>query len=208
MPRTLHLYYSTLGRGYRTRAWGNRPRNAFSGRLWAAESLLSGSPRMSRLLPLFAVAVATELDPWAFDPERTRQYVFLRQRGPEKRELAFDPTDPVPARVQRQLELVNAVNANCQITYEPYDPWDDCFTGERRLRPVHHAAFTDDWLHHGRIYASHHGQQALRKLERQTIRFDGERSRAVGKSQDKPHAALVRIQPAALWVHGRLATAD
>jgi hypothetical protein len=144
--------------------------------LFASYKSPPGSPKMSRLVPLFDVAVATALDPWAFDPQFAHQYVYLRERGPEKRELSFDPTDPVPARVQRQLEVVNAVNADCEIVYDPYDVWADCLTCERRLRPIHYAIFTDDWHHHGRIYTGRYGHQGLRRLERQTIRFDEEQT--------------------------------
>ncbi len=111
-----------------------------------------GSPKTSRLVPLFDVAVETEIDPWAYDPEQPKQLVLLRERGPEKRELPFNPAAAIPFKFQHRLEAINAVNAGCQITYQPYDEWNDYLTCERQLRPVHYAVFTSDWEHQADLH--------------------------------------------------------
>lgn len=46
----------------------------------------------------------------------------------------------------------------------------------RQLRPVYYAIFTDRWEWHGRLYTGKYGHQSLRKVERRTLRFDGEQS--------------------------------
>ncbi len=142
--------------------------------LFASYRSPPGSPRMSRLVPLMPLAEITEADPWTFDPVRPQQLVFLRRRDDEQDEIAFDTKEPIPAGIQERLELVNEINNRFEITYEPYDEWEDCHRGQRQLRPVHYARFTDDWEHHGRLYTGKYGHQSLRKLERQTIRFGRE----------------------------------
>jgi hypothetical protein len=142
--------------------------------LFREERSPPGSPKMSRLLPLPPLVEIADVDPWTFDPSGEQQLVFLRKRGRKKEELSFDSDLRVPAIYTHRLSNINAVNARCNITYEPYDEWEDCHRGERWLRPVHYAIFTDDFDHHGRIYTGNYGHQSLRKLERQTIRFDGQ----------------------------------
>ena len=65
---------------------------------------------------------------------------------------------------------MNAVNSDWEITFQPYDVWEDIFSFRRQLRPIHYAVFTDTFDLHGRLYTGHYGHQGLRKFERQTIR--------------------------------------
>lgn len=144
----------------------------------------AGAPMMSRLVPLTPITTTTPADPWKFDPsthydpKQPPQLVFLRRRD-DKSDIPFDPTDGFPRRVQRKLERINAVNSEWNIYYRPYNEWEDSLNPhgqQRNLRPVHYAIFTDDWVHHGRIYTGRYGHQSLRKVERQTITFNGEPS--------------------------------
>ena len=130
-----------------------------------------GSPKMSRLLPTQRIAQYTEIDPWTFDPPRQQQYVFLRDRA-TKQDITFDQTDPVAKKYQRRLTKINKVNAKFPIFYQPLSEWSQDFDARRQLRPVHYALFTDTFHQHGRIYTSKYGQQALRKLERNTLEFE------------------------------------
>ncbi len=148
---------------------------AVQANLFANHRSPPGSPKMSRLVPLYDLALATDFDPWSFDPPTPQQLVFLRDRS-TRRDIAFDSSGEIPAAVQRKLELINKVNGRYRITFEPYEPWSDWLLDERQLRPVHYAIFTDNWFGHGRIYTGQYGHQGLRKLERQTIRFDDEPS--------------------------------
>jgi hypothetical protein len=91
--------------------------------------------------------------------------------------LRYDVDEPVVQRWQKRLERINEVNSQFSITYQPFDEWTKQFSGERRLRPVHAVIFSGDFQHHGRIYSiGRHGHQGLPKVERHTIRFDGETS--------------------------------
>ena len=98
---------------------------------------------MSRLIPLSPLRGCVLRDPKAFDPQPSQRLVQLFTRGDEPVEIEFDPTHPVAADMQKRLELINAVNSTCTITFTPYDPWQLDFVGIRRLRPVHRARFTE-----------------------------------------------------------------
>jgi hypothetical protein len=132
-----------------------------------------GSPKMSRLIPTFALSHCVEIDPWAFEPHENKQFVFLRDRD-TKQEIDFDKNHPVAAKYQKRLAKINASNAKFEIYYQPFSPFDQCFEAKRQLRPVQYARFSDDFDQHGRIYTGKYGHQALRKLERHTIEFQME----------------------------------
>jgi len=87
-------------------------------------------------------------------------------------------TDTFPAwhiarETQERLELINSVNRQYEITHEKYNQWERTFVGVKQLRPVHYARFTERWDWHGRLYTARYGHQALRKIERRTIEFNG-----------------------------------
>jgi hypothetical protein len=90
--------------------------------------------------------------------------------------MEFALGNPVALRTQTKLALVNDVNRQFQITCQMMDDWQGILTGNRQLRPVHIAIFRGTFREHGRVYTTEHGHQGLRKIERQTIRFDGEPS--------------------------------
>jgi hypothetical protein len=135
-----------------------------------------GSPKMSRLLPMPELLRYLERDPWEFDPERGRQFVFLSTRRDaegQRRELVVDWSLAIARDTQERLELINDVNSRFRITYSPYCEWEGDFVGrERQLRPVHVARFTERWDWHGRLYTNRYGHQGLRKIERRMIDFD------------------------------------
>ena len=134
-----------------------------------------GSPKMSRLIPLSPLRGCVLRDPNTIDPQPGEaRLVRLFTRGEEPVEIEFDPAHQIAAETQRRLELINAVNDAGRITCTPYDPWRLDFVGVRRLRPVHHARFTEHWGWHGRLYTGRYGHQSLRKIERRTIQFEGE----------------------------------
>jgi hypothetical protein len=133
-----------------------------------------GSPKMSRLMPLSPIRERVVRDPKAFDLPPDQGLVQLFTRGDEPVEIEFDPAHPIAADTQRRLELINAVNSGARITFTPYDPWQLDFIGVRRLRPIHRARFTERWDWHGRLYTGRYGHQSLRKIERRTIKFNGE----------------------------------
>ena len=135
-----------------------------------------GSPKMSRLIPLSAVRGSVLRDPDSFDRPVSERLVSLWSRGNSPQEIEFDPMLPVAAQTQRRLELLNAVNGRCTITFTPYDLWQQDFVATRQLRPIHHARFTEHWDLHGRLYTGRYGHQSLRKIERRSIQFDGEPS--------------------------------
>jgi hypothetical protein len=138
----------------------------------------SGKGKMSRLCPTLKLRKFEDRDPNEFDPQVPEKYVELYERGEEKTPIPFD-LDELPAyHIARQthdwLDLLNRVNNQYQITYRVYSADDKKFSDEwKRIRPVHYAVFTESWDYHGRIYTYRHGHQSLRKLERQTILFNG-----------------------------------
>jgi|GEM_PF-4062618 len=131
-----------------------------------------GSPKMSRVVPLEPLTKYADHDPWEFDPNEQKQFVFLKDRKTEE-ELKIDWNHEVPRYTQECLELINRVNSEFEITYRPWESWNQDFASERRLRPVHYAVFTNSWKYHGRIYTGRYGHQSLRRFERETIEFDG-----------------------------------
>jgi hypothetical protein len=137
-----------------------------------------GSEKMSRLLPLSPIEQYFSCDPWDFDPNRQKQLVYLTMRETDNEktasEIPFDPSIGIAAETQEKLELINEVNSKFTITYSPLDEWTDSFTGERQLRPIHYAIFKQGWDLYGRLHTGKYGHQSLRKVERSTIRFNGE----------------------------------
>ena len=159
---------------------------------------------MSRLLPTKKLASIDAADPRNFVPLEDRQIVELRQRGTPGR-LPYDKNAPVPEEYHRKLLRLDAAINRVRITYEPYDYWEDCHCGERTLRPVHFAVFTDDWDHHGRIYTRGLGYQSLRPIERETIKFDRQPSVELDFASLHPRmlyhlkGIAYRTDPYALW---------
>lgn len=83
------------------------------------------------------------------------------------------PSCHIAQQTQDRLELINAVNSRYEIMHEHYSAWESDFSGRRQLRPVHYAIFTERWEWHGRLYTGRYGHQSLRKIERNTIEFNG-----------------------------------
>jgi len=139
-----------------------------------------GSPKMSRLLPLHPIEKHATRDPWEFDPNEMKQFVYLRKRrsGDEMPvpELPIDWTLPIASETQARLELINAVNSKWDITYEPWDIWNADYQRTKQIRPVHYAIFIERWDWYGRLHTGKYGHQSLRRQERKTICFDGEGS--------------------------------
>ncbi len=127
-----------------------------------------GSPKQSRLLPTEEFRQYVPSDPWHATPPTKRQLVRVRSRT-DKQPLSFDPAHPVAVETQRKLELVNAVNATYEITYQPADL---CYRS--RLRPLHDRLFHENW-EHGRIYlVTARDRASLTRKERESIQFNGE----------------------------------
>jgi hypothetical protein len=135
-----------------------------------------GSPSESRYVPLSPLRRLVSLNPREFAVP-TEPYVTLFSREtPDQapQELDFDPTHHVPTATQAKLEQINAVNAGFVITCLQPDPWIRNALAIRQLNPVHVARFTDNWDLHGRLYTRDFGHQSIRRIERATIRFNGE----------------------------------
>ncbi len=130
-----------------------------------------GSPKMSRLFPSDKLADFTEVDPWAFDPQRNHKYVFLKDRE-TKEDKPFDNTDPIALKYQKRLSKINAVNSQFRIVCTPLAPYGGGWGDTRQLRPIHYALFADTFEQHGRLYTGRWGHQSLRKIERSTIQFE------------------------------------
>jgi hypothetical protein len=221
----LHYVYHALLRGHHQRACVMYPRReshpdfsevrlqviraAVKAGLARDEPSRRGrSPHMSRLIPSDSLAEAAPVDPWTFDPDPVRRYVYLYRRGSDREELPLDPDHPVAKEIQEKLGRVNQVNAGHRITCVREDEWG---TGEttlqrtRVLRPVHYACFTDTFDQHGRIYTGRYGHQALKRAERATIRIDGRPSVELDYSGLHPRLAYhlegvdYRDDPYALW---------
>jgi len=148
------------------------------GLLWEQTSP-PGAEKMSRLFALPPLRELLERDPLAFDPDEQRQFVFLKTRDEEKRNvLSFEklmakPDWHVANDAQKKLEIINRVNSLYEITHRHYSEWERCYVGRRQIRPVHYAIFTQHWGWHGRLYTGRYGHQSLRKIERQSILFNG-----------------------------------
>jgi hypothetical protein len=138
------------------------------------------SDHCSRLLPTEKLIGAELIDPWTVEPNAVEQFVYVKERRKDEdrgEEIAFDPTHPIAAKWQRRLELINSVNGQFRITYNPYRPTSDDFASTSlQLRPVHYASFVEDFTKGGRIYTGKYGHQGLLKIERRLIRFDGDES--------------------------------
>lgn len=130
--------------------------------------------KMTRIIPTLKLTETMSDDPWEFDPDDRKQFVFLKQRGGNGDDIPFDISDDIPSYTQRCLESINDTNYRCKITYRKWSKWEKDFTSVKLIRPVHYALFSDNFKLHGRIYTGKYGHQSLRKIERGTIRFDNQ----------------------------------
>lgn len=129
----------------------------------------------SRLIPTGPTWKGVASDPKIFDPHMGSNFVKLFKDRNTKEPIAVPADDSVASEAQRMLEQINAVNSTFAITYQPYNVWDENFDFERALIPIQHIYYTIDTSKHGRIYTpGHYGHQSLPKIERATIRFNGE----------------------------------
>jgi len=164
-----------------------------------------GGKHFSRLLVSEELLRYVPADPWEITAApKSQPLVYMRSR--EFGEwLEFDWLHPVAADTVRKLELINAVNARFNITFQRYCPLSRGFVGERRLRPVSYRLFHENWWH-GRLYThGRDGHTNLRKIERPTIRFDGQQSVELDYSAMHPRMIYhligmdYRDDPYALW---------
>lgn len=134
------------------------------------------SEYQSRLLPIGAAW--NHLDPKVFDPDLNTTYVRHYNGRRTQDELPLPPDDPVFQEVQTKLTRVNLVNSRFVITYQPHDEHELQFGPERPLNPIMRGNFRcteEDGITRGRIYTNgRYGHQRLSKIERLTIRFNGE----------------------------------
>lgn len=147
------------------------------GLLWERRSP-KGSKKISRVGPMPRMQRLPEKDPWQFDPNRLKQYVFLRKRDDKSDLLSFEglmakPPWHVAYDTQKKLKVINRVNSIYEITHLKYSAWERYWVGRRQIRPIHYAIFTDHWGWQGRLYTGKYGHQSLRKIERSTIEFNG-----------------------------------
>lgn len=150
---------------------------AVSSKLFYEVRSPKGSPSMSRLIASDTLEQMLPTDPWEFDPADEASLVRLVERNEDRTPIPFDPELPVPKRYWRFLILLNEVNKRYEIDARRYLPKRQEFAqGIFRLRPIHYAVFTGSFDLHGRIYTGRFGHQALRRIERQWIRFDREPS--------------------------------
>jgi hypothetical protein len=156
-----------------------------------------GSPKQSRAFALWKLKQHLPKDPWAFDPDTITRYVQLRDRK-TREEIPIDKelSEPehIAAQTQFELEVVNRVNSGFEITYRPWDEWEERYGARKRLRPVHVARFTDRWDWHGRLYTGRYGHQSLSPRARGTIEFHGigfEHMRAVEPDFQGMHPRLL-----------------
>ena len=175
--------------------------------LWERRSK-PGSPKMSRAVPTTTLRRYAESDPWVFDPNTEKKYVYLRKRD-DKTDIPFDldamPRGHVARMAQERLELINDMNNQYKIKYCPYSTYDKMFIGRRQIRPIHYAIFTERWDWHGRLYTGKYGHQSLSKLERHTIEFTG--CESVERDYEAHHTRILyhlldidyRDDPYKLW---------
>ena len=135
-----------------------------------------GGNKMSRLIA--TKAFGDDIDDVSANEMRLSAEKLVELRDADGNKLAFSFEEQLWARrVQRALERINRVNRNSRITYRPYDPEARKLLRERReVRSDLVAKFTGDFDHHGRMYRGDLGHQSLRKVERQSIQFDGKES--------------------------------
>lgn len=133
-----------------------------------------GGTHFSRLLVSEELMRHVPPDPWDFAVQPKREPLVVMRCRETRKQLRFDLRHPIAADTARKLRAINAANARCHITFQRFDPLAQDFVATRRLRPETYRLFHENWWH-GRLYT--HGQGGhtnLRKVERQTIRFDGE----------------------------------
>ena len=135
------------------------------------ESILSpkGSPKMSRLIPTPELTDQFSADPFSFDLI-DEDLVIVRDKVTKKR---IEDERPEFKNIREKLHRVNDINDFYRITACIENVWGDIET--RQLYPTHYRVFHPGMMH-GRIYTGKYGHQSLSKLERSTIKFDGEES--------------------------------
>ena len=135
-----------------------------------------GSPKRSRLVPRKTFEAHIPKDPWKLDQDRMQRLVYIYDRETEE-DISPPPTHPLVAEYQGQLERMNSVINRCEILHRPYSTETKLLLDTtKQLRPRYHIVFTDGFDQHGRLYTGRYGHQSLRKIERQTITFNGEPS--------------------------------
>src|ERR1700722_17225515 len=135
-----------------------------------------GSPKMSRYIPTGQFRKFACEDPWDFDAERMKRFVYLRRRGVNDQNLWIDPDNLTAKLYQEKLERINTVNNDYVISCERFSVLNNSHLPRSRLRPVFYAVFTDPFDLHGRLYTGKYGHQSLDRQERKTIQFGNEKS--------------------------------
>lgn len=164
-----------------------------------------GGKHVTRLIPTQAARQYASRDPWDFEQPEKTYFVEMRDRD-DKKSIRFCKTDPIAKTSQTILKRLNDQNAMHAITFQRWSPTLETWRPKHvRLRPTHFRIFTNDFDHHGRIYTGRYGHQSLRKLERASIRFDGELGIEVDFSGMHPRMLYhqcgidYRDDPYALW---------
>lgn len=135
-----------------------------------------GRGKMTRLLPTARLRQHLSADPWTVDKPGSTETVFVRDRLTGY-EVKYDATLDIPKDTAHRLEQINSTLARATITYKPFNEWDDSFWQDRlQLRPFFYALFTDGFDQHGRLYTGKYGHQELKRVERETVQFNGEPS--------------------------------
>ncbi len=126
---------------------------------------------MSRLIPTPELICHFPSDPLSFDLI-DEDLVIVRDKttkeriGEEEGNIEYD-------KIREKLLRVNDLNNHYRITARIEDIFGDIET--RQLRPIQYRVFHRGGMH-GRIYTGKYGHQELGKLERSSIKFDGEES--------------------------------
>ncbi len=94
-------------------------------------------------------------------------------RNEEHEEMPIDPNHPTVCEYGSKLELINRINSRSTITYRKYDENEERLRQRLRCYPQHQARFQGDLHHGGRMYGCGRSHQNLRRIERQSIEFDG-----------------------------------
>lgn len=136
---------------------------------------VSGGHNHSRLIP--CGPEWSGLDPKVLDRRASTQYVRYLKRRRSKVQLPISIDDHILHETQTQLELINSVNSQFKITYQPHNVVTKEFGTERSFNPVMRRYFyaSSKGVICGRIYTpGKYGHQRRSKIERSTIQFDGE----------------------------------
>lgn len=94
-------------------------------------------------------------------------------RTKEDEEMPIDLNHPTVCDYRSKLELINRVNSGSDITYRKYDEYEDQLRQRLPCYPQHQARFQGDFNHGGRMYGGGRSHQNLRRIERQSIEFNG-----------------------------------